>query len=134
MYKLVAIDLDGTMLNQYGVVTQQTKDAITKAQENGIEVIIASGRPSDSVKTLAKEIKSEKYFISGNGAIIYDLVNDEFYTNAGTGTFTKGADVTDVTGYYINFKVKRYEKDNDYGCGYARKHQRFRTVLLSGRK
>ena len=77
MYKLVAIDLDGTMLNQYGVVTQQTKDAITKAQENGIEVIIASGRPSDSVKTLAKEIKSEKYFISGNGAIIYDLVNDE---------------------------------------------------------
>ena len=77
MYKLVAIDLDGTMLNQYGVVTQQTKDAITKAQENGIEVIIASGRPSDSVKTIAKEIKSEKYFISGNGAIIYDLVNDE---------------------------------------------------------
>ena len=65
MYKLVAIDLDGTMLNQYGVVTQPTKEAILRAQEKGIEVMIASGRPIDSVKTIAKDIKSEKYFVSG---------------------------------------------------------------------
>ena len=77
MYKIIAIDLDGTMLNQYGIVTQNTKEAIQKAQEKGIEVIIASGRPTDSIKTIAKEIKSEKYFISGNGAIIYDITNDE---------------------------------------------------------
>ena len=77
MYKLIAIDLDGTMLNQYGVVTQKTKEAIKKAQKNGIEIMIASGRPLDSIKTIAKEIKSEKYFISGNGAIIYDISKDE---------------------------------------------------------
>ena len=77
MYKLVAIDLDGTMLNQYGVVTQKTKEAIQKAQENGIEVIIASGRPIDSIKTIANEINSKKYFISGNGAIIYDVENNQ---------------------------------------------------------
>ena len=77
MYKLAAIDLDGTMLNQYGIITQRTKEAIEKVQEKGIEVVIASGRPTDSVKTIAKEIKSEKYFISGNGAIIYDMTNDE---------------------------------------------------------
>ena len=77
MYKLAAIDLDGTMLNQYGIVTQRTKEAIKKVQQQGIEVVIASGRPTDSVKTIAKEIESEKYFISGNGAIIYDIANDE---------------------------------------------------------
>lgn len=77
MYKLATIDLDGTMLNQYGVVTQKTKEAIERAQQMGIEVVIASGRPIDSIKTIAKEIKSEKYFISGNGAIIYDIANDE---------------------------------------------------------
>lgn len=75
MYKLIVIDLDGTMLNQYGIVTEKTKEAIAKAQQCGIEVIIASGRPIDSIKTIAKEIKSEKYFISGNGAIIYDVAN-----------------------------------------------------------
>lgn len=77
MYKLVAIDLDGTMLNQYGVVTEKTKEVIEKVQEKGVEVIIASGRPIDSIKTIAKEIKSDKYFISGNGAILYDIKNNE---------------------------------------------------------
>lgn len=77
MYKLVAIDLDGTMLNKYGIVTDKTKEAIQKAKEAGIEVIIASGRPIDSIKQIAKDIKIEKYFISGNGAIIYDISKSE---------------------------------------------------------
>lgn len=77
MLKLVAIDLDGTMLNQYGIVTQKTKNSIKKAQENGMEIMIASGRPIDSVKTISKEIGSENYFISGNGSIIYDIKKDE---------------------------------------------------------
>lgn len=77
MYKLVAVDLDGTLLNQYGVVTEHTKEIIKKVQEKGVEVIIASGRPMDSIQTIAKEIKSEKYFISGNGAILYDIKNNQ---------------------------------------------------------
>lgn len=77
MYKLVAIDLDGTMLNQYGVVTENTKEVIKKTIQKGTEVIIASGRPIDSIKTIAKEIGSEKYFIAGNGALIYDIQKEE---------------------------------------------------------
>lgn len=77
MYKLVAIDLDGTMLNSYGVVTENTQNTIKKIISEGTEVIIASGRPIDSIKTIAKEIGSEKYFIAGNGAIIYDIEKDE---------------------------------------------------------
>ena len=77
MYKLVAIDLDGTMLNSYGVVTENTKNTIKKVIENGADVIIASGRPIDSIKTIAKEIGSENYFIAGNGALIYDIKNEQ---------------------------------------------------------
>ncbi len=77
MYKLVAIDLDGTMLNQYGIITEKTKKAISKAQEKGIEVMIASGRAITSVKRFSKEINSNKYFISGNGAITYDIKNNK---------------------------------------------------------
>ena len=77
MYRLATIDLDGTMLNQYGLITQRTRDAIEKAQANGLEIVIASGRPTDSVKIIAKEINSKKYFISGNGAIIYDIANEQ---------------------------------------------------------
>lgn len=77
MYKLVAIDLDGTMLNKYGIITQNTKDVIKKVQEKGIEVVIASGRTINSVKNFSKEINSQNYFISGNGAITYDIKKDE---------------------------------------------------------
>ena len=77
MYKLVAIDLDGTMLNKYGIITENTKNVIKKVQEKGVEVIIASGRPINSVRNFSKEINSQKYFISGNGAITYDIKNDK---------------------------------------------------------
>lgn len=77
MYKLVAVDLDGTMLNSYGIVTDNTKNVIKKVINNGTDVIIASGRPIDSIKTIAKEIGSENYFIAGNGALIYDIKNDQ---------------------------------------------------------
>lgn len=78
MYKLIAIDLDGTMLNGYGVVTENTKKQIKRTIEKGIDVIIASGRPIDSIKTIANEIGSTKYFIAGNGALIYDIQKNEF--------------------------------------------------------
>ena len=77
MYKLVAIDLDGTMLNSYGIVTENTKKAIKRTMEKGIDVIIASGRPVDSIKTIANEIGSKNYFIAGNGALIYDIQKDK---------------------------------------------------------
>ena len=77
MYKFVAIDLDGTMLNSYGVVTENTKNVIQNVIDKGIDVIIASGRPIDSIKTIAKEIGSNKYFIAGNGALVYDIQNEE---------------------------------------------------------
>ena len=77
MYKLVAIDLDGTMLNSYGIVTENTKNVIKKVIEQGTEVIIASGRPIDSIETIAKEIGSNNYFIAGNGALIYDIKNEK---------------------------------------------------------
>ena len=77
MYKIVAVDLDGTLLNSYGIVTENTKNKIKEVMDKGTEVIIASGRPIDSIKTIANEIGSKKYFIAGNGAVVYDIQNDE---------------------------------------------------------
>ena len=77
MYKIVAIDLDGTLLNQYGIVTEHTKDVIKKTIEKGIDIVISSGRPIDSIKSIAKEIGSENYFIAGNGALVYDIQKNE---------------------------------------------------------
>jgi len=77
MYKLAVIDLDGTMLNPYGIITENTKEQIKQARKRGTEIIIASGRPIDSIRTIAKEIESQSYFIAANGALIYDIQKDE---------------------------------------------------------
>lgn len=77
MYKLAAIDLDGTLLNSYGEITQETKEVLKQVKNKGVEIVIASGRPIDSLKTISKEIECDNYFISGNGALLYDIKNDQ---------------------------------------------------------
>ena len=42
MYKLIAIDIDGTLLNSYGEISLENKEAIEKALEKNIEVVLAS--------------------------------------------------------------------------------------------
>ena len=77
MYKMIAVDLDGTMINSYGEVTENTKRVIKQTIQKGTDVIIASGRSIDSIKTIANEIGSNKYMIAGNGAVVYDIGNDK---------------------------------------------------------
>ena len=77
MYKMIAVDLDGTMLNSYGEVTENTKRTIKRTIQNGTDVVIASGRSIDSIKTIANEIGSTNYMIAGNGAVVYDIKNNK---------------------------------------------------------
>ena len=77
MYKLVAIDLDGTMLNRHGEISERTKETVRRCIEKGIEIVLASGRPIDSIKTIAGELGIKGYFIAGNGALVYDIQKDE---------------------------------------------------------
>lgn len=75
MYKLMAIDLDGTLLNSKGEVSEATKNALNKAMNNGIEIVLASGRTIESIENIANELGTNRYLISGNGAVVYDIQN-----------------------------------------------------------
>ena len=77
MYKLVAIDLDGTLLNSYGEISNKNIETIKKAKEKNVEIVLASGRPIVSVKNLANQIGANNYMICGNGAITYDIQNEK---------------------------------------------------------
>lgn len=73
MYKLIAIDLDGTLLNSYGEVSKKNRHAIKQAVDKGIEVVLASGRIGTSVEGVAKQIGADNYYISGNGSTIFNM-------------------------------------------------------------
>ena len=77
MYKLIAIDLDGTLLNSYGQISEKNKQALQEAQKKGVKVVLSSGRTTNSVKNFANDIGNNEYIICGNGSIIYDLQKDE---------------------------------------------------------
>ena len=82
MYKMIASDLDGTLLNSYGQITEKTKEALLKAQEQGVYVVFASGRVSSSIKSFADLTGIKGYIISGNGAVVTELeTNENIYTN-----------------------------------------------------
>lgn len=77
MYKLITIDLDGTLLDSYGEVTERNKETIKEAVKQGVEVVLCSGRISNSIRNIAEEIGANHYLIGGNGAIIYDMQKEE---------------------------------------------------------
>ena len=81
MYKLITIDIDGTLLNCYGEVTQKNKNAINMALEKNIEVVLTSGRMPKAILPIANEINANRYIISGNGAAIYDVQKDKTIYN-----------------------------------------------------
>ena len=77
MYKLMAIDLDGTLLNSYGIVSKATQEALLEAKRRGTEVVLASGRPISSTESIAVELGVDNYLISGNGSAVYDIKKQE---------------------------------------------------------
>ena len=77
MYKLVAIDLDGTLLNSYGEVSNENKHEIKNAINKGVEVVLSSGRIGDSVESIAHDLSANNYYISGNGSMLYNMQEDK---------------------------------------------------------
>lgn len=71
-YKLVAIDMDGTLLNSKGMVSDRTRQAIYDAGKKGVYVVLATGRILKSAINHSMELNLNKPIISSNGAIIVD--------------------------------------------------------------
>ena len=81
MYKLVAMDIDGTLLDSYGNISKENIEAIKKAKEQNIEVVLTSGRMPKAMLAIASEANANNYLICGNGAMIYDVNKEEIIYN-----------------------------------------------------
>ena len=77
MYKFVAIDIDGTLLNSRGQLSTRTKEAIRRVTKNGVKVVLTSGRVTFSTKKIAEELNADRYMICDNGASIYDRFEEK---------------------------------------------------------
>lgn len=69
---LVAVDLDGTLLNDSKQVSERTADALKCLPSMGVKVVIASARPPRSVRQIYKSLNLDTWQINYNGALIWD--------------------------------------------------------------
>lgn len=76
-FKLVASDLDGTLLSSAGEVSQRSRAALAGVQEAGGVVVLITGRPSRMVLPLAKELGLSGHVICSNGAATHRLPDGE---------------------------------------------------------
>ena len=69
-YRLVALDVDGTLIDNNNKITQKTKDAIQKASQKGVIITISTGRPIQATLPLLDELEIDMPFIAYNGAMV----------------------------------------------------------------
>ncbi len=79
-YKMLVLDLDDTLLNDEYCISERNKKCLIEAQQKGIYVVLASGRPTSAMMRYSIELELANfgsYMISYNGAIITDLKNNK---------------------------------------------------------
>lgn len=79
-FKLLVTDMDGTLLNHEKKITAKTKDALIRCQEEGVRIVMASGRMKPRLEEYAKEIKMDQYggfIVEANGVALYDYKANE---------------------------------------------------------
>lgn len=71
--KLVAIDMDGTLLQSDKTISKETITEVKKAYEQGIEIVICTGRCIKELSEIYEHLPFIRYVIVTNGAFVYDL-------------------------------------------------------------
>lgn len=79
-YKLLVLDVDGTLLNDAKEISKRTLSALLKVQQMGVRIVLASGRPTYGLMPLAKALELGNYggfILSYNGGQIMNAKNGE---------------------------------------------------------
>ncbi len=92
MYKLIALDMDGTLLTTDKKVSERTEAAIKAAEAKGVKIVLASGRPLLGLNRYLEELellKGEDYVLSFNGGLVQNTKTEEIVSKVSL----KGADL-----------------------------------------
>ena len=75
--KLVASDVDGTIITSQERILPQVRDVIVRAVQAGTEVALATGRPHRWIFPVLDQLPIRPVCVTANGAVVYDSANDQ---------------------------------------------------------
>ena len=70
--KLIALDMDGTLLRDDHAISEENRQAVQRAKEAGIHVVVSTGRPIARSRDIIESLGESEYAITVNGGEIYD--------------------------------------------------------------
>ncbi|MFC4023591.1 HAD family hydrolase [Oceanobacillus longus] len=105
--KLIAIDLDGTLLSEDGSISKENRAAIREVQSRGDIIVISSGRSLHDTKQILQDVGLECPIITGNGAVAFhsDEILQNLYLEAEV--IGKLMDVIDGVGVYYELYTNK---------------------------
>ena len=74
-YRLIAVDLDGTLLDSNKNISERTRNILEEANSQGVEIVFSTGRYYDMIPDTVKNLPFINYAICINGAEVYDIKN-----------------------------------------------------------
>ncbi len=77
--RLIAIDIDGTLLNSKVELSQENRDALRRAHEAGIEIMLGTGRRHDFALPIAQSLGFDLWLMSSNGAVTRSTAGETFH-------------------------------------------------------
>lgn len=95
MYKLLALDLDGTLLRDDSTISDRTKKYISLARDNGVKIVLSTGRPLQGVMQYVEELSllgNDEYVLAYNGCVVYNTST----LNAIVDNSLKGTDLKEI--------------------------------------
>lgn len=76
--KLIALDLDATLLDSRKTVSRRNLDALERARQMGILMVPVTGRPAQGLPQAVLDLPGLRYAVTSNGATVRDLVEDRY--------------------------------------------------------
>ncbi|ADU32419.1 Cof-type HAD-IIB family hydrolase [Evansella cellulosilytica] len=76
--KLIALDMDGTLLNSDHSISDANRLAIMEAEQNGMTVVISTGRSILTLKPYIESLNLSSYIVTVNGSLIWDNKGEVF--------------------------------------------------------
>ena len=69
-YKLLVLDIDGTLVNRYGNISAEDREALAKARDLGVQVSLSTGRVIKACLIILKQLSLDSYHIFFDGALV----------------------------------------------------------------
>lgn len=113
--KLIAIDIDGTLINSNFQVTPEVHDAIQQAKQQGVKIVLCTGRPIAGVQKLLKELdlfSGEDFVITYNGSLVQNTRTKETISSFSL-TYEDYLDI-DFLARKLNLHVHTEDEDTIY--------------------